>query len=147
MKGTYCLIIGVSRPATIKVGSVGEIRFEKGFYIYVGSALNSLEGRVKRHLSSNKKTHWHIDYLLLHPHARIEEVIFSVGEEKIECSLANLISKESSPVLRFGCSDCQCTSHLFYISEYDTALQVVEGSFHRLKLPCYNLKDFYEMIN
>lgn len=141
MKGTYCLIIGVTRPTTIKVGSLGEIRFEKGFYIYVGSALNSLEGRVKRHLSSDKKIHWHIDYLLLHPHTQIEEVIFSVGEQKIECSLANLISKGSSPVPRFGCSDCQCNSHLFYISEYDTALKVVRNSFQTLKLPSYNLKD------
>ena len=64
MKGSYCLIINVEKDTKIKIGKkLGIINFKKGCYVYVGSAMNSLESRVKRHLSDNKKKHWHIDYL------------------------------------------------------------------------------------
>ena len=75
MKGTYCLIINVKKDVKIKIGKVlGEIEFKKGCYLYVGSAMNSLEKRVQRHLSKDKKKHWHIDYLLLNDSSNIENV-------------------------------------------------------------------------
>ncbi len=37
--------------------------FEKGYYVYVGSALGTLSRRVHRHELKNKKLHWHIDYI------------------------------------------------------------------------------------
>ena len=147
MKGTYCLIIEVGKDSTISVGRLGQLPFKKGFYIYVGSALNSLESRVKRHLSSDKKLHWHVDYLLLNSSSKIKEVIYSIGEEKIECSLAAFISDKSSPVARFGCSDCKCGSHLFYFKEYDDGLSVVIGAFEELGLSIYNLDDFKNLTN
>ena len=65
MKECYCLIINLEKNRKIKIGKkLGKIDFEKGFYVYVGSALNSLESRLNRHLSDEKKLHWHIDYLL-----------------------------------------------------------------------------------
>jgi Uri superfamily endonuclease len=56
LKGTYCLIIQLRDDTIIEVGKKGSINFKKGYYVYVGSALNSLETRLKRHLSSKKKT-------------------------------------------------------------------------------------------
>ena len=41
----------------------------------VQNAMNSLESRVKRHLSDNKKKHWHIDYLLLNKNSKIKKYI------------------------------------------------------------------------
>jgi len=62
MKGTYILVIDLRKNSEIQIGSLGYILFNRGFYFYVGSAMgtaNSLENRVKRHLSStnNKKIH------------------------------------------------------------------------------------------
>lgn len=145
MKGTYCLIIEVEKDSKIIVGRLGQLPFKRGFYIYVGSALNSLESRVRRHLSSDKKLHWHVDYLLLNTNSNIKEVIYSVGEEKIECCLASLISDKSSPVARFGCSDCKCESHLFYFKEYDNAFKGVLSAFKDLKLSANNLNDFNDL--
>ncbi len=147
MKGTYCLIIEVEKDSKILVGRLQQLQFKRGFYIYVGSALNSLESRVTRHLSSKKKLHWHVDYLLMDSSSNIKEVIYSQGEEKIECSLASLISDKSSPVARFGCSDCKCGSHLFYFEEYDNALKGVLSAFEDLKLTVNNLDDFNEIMN
>lgn len=59
MIGTYCLIIEIKEKSTIKVGALGIIKFEKGYYIYVGSAMNSLVSRIKRHMKDDKKLHWH----------------------------------------------------------------------------------------
>jgi Uri superfamily endonuclease len=146
MKGTYCLIIEVKDISHLTVGRLGQVEFKPGFYVYVGSALNSLESRVKRHLSSEKKLHWHVDYLLVDSSSNIKEVIYSVGKEKIECSLASLISRKSSPVARFGCSDCNCNSHLFYFEEYDNAVDVILSAFKDLELSAKNLDDFNEIL-
>jgi Uri superfamily endonuclease len=140
MKGTYCLIIEVTEDTTIEVGKVGELEFKEGFYIYVGSALNSLESRIKRHLSSKKKVYWHVDYLLTRPESYLREVFFSIGEEKVECPIASLISKESSEIARFGCSDCKCSSHLFYFKEYFEAVKCIEKAFNDLNLKINDLK-------
>ena len=58
MKGCYCLIIEVDEDKTIQIGKkLGKIQFKKGFYVYVGSAMNSLYARINRHLSNDKKLH------------------------------------------------------------------------------------------
>ena len=75
MKGSYCLITNLKKDTRIKIGKkLGIISFKKSCYVYVGSAMNSLESRVKRQLSDNKKKHWHIDYLLLNKNTEIEKV-------------------------------------------------------------------------
>ena len=60
MKGTYCLIIGNYKTSSLKIGNLYEDhKFKKGFYVYIGSAMNSLVPRLNRHLSDEKKMHWH----------------------------------------------------------------------------------------
>lgn len=63
MKGCYCLVIKNDETTKIKIGKLGRLDFKKGYYVYVGSAMNRLESRLKRHLSNKKKMHWHVDYL------------------------------------------------------------------------------------
>lgn len=115
MKGSYCLIINLKKDTKIKIGKkLGVINFKKGCYVYVGSAMNSLESRVKRHLSDNKKKHWHIDYLLLNKNTEIEKVYTKESNEKLECKIANKIIENQDSIANFGCSDCKCQSHLIY---------------------------------
>jgi Uri superfamily endonuclease len=64
MKGIYVLVIKVTTLINLKVGALGKLVFPDGMYAYVGSAQNSIETRVKRHLRKEKSLFWHIDYLL-----------------------------------------------------------------------------------
>lgn len=112
MKGCYALVISLERDEDIDVGSLGVIRFSKGYYLYIGSAMNGIEGRVRRHLRMDKTIHWHIDYLL--KSAEIMNVYYKVGHKGLECSLAGACSQISHPVPGFGSSDCSCCGHLFF---------------------------------
>ena len=62
-RGSYMLILYNGRPLSVEVGSLGNINFEKGYYVYVGSGLSSLKARMSRHRRSRKKRFWHIDYV------------------------------------------------------------------------------------
>ena len=114
MKGIYLLLIYLKKDSKIKVGSLGKIDFKKGYYIYVGSAQNSLEHRIKRHMSKNKKKFWHIDYLLLNKNAKIIDIFYKEAKKSEECKTASKLLKILTPIEKFGCSDCKCKSHLFF---------------------------------
>ena len=144
LKGTYCLIIHLRKDTAIEVGKRGSINFSKGYYVYVGSALNSLESRLKRHMSHNKKLFWHVDYLLESSNAGIDEIVFVVDENKWECTLASEISKKGVEVGDFGCSDCKCSSHLFYFKGLEESTSVCVGSFKKLFLEPQKLEDLME---
>jgi Uri superfamily endonuclease len=99
------------QDTTILVGKKGLIHFQKGCYVYVGSAFNGLEQRVQRHLRKQKKKHWHIDYLL--PYTRVIEVFYKESTQREECTIAETFEGVFSSIPGFGCSDCSCASHLF----------------------------------
>ena len=107
---TYQLIIEVRAAVQVSVGGLGTYDFPAGRYVYTGSALRNFEARITRHLSSIKKMHWHIDYLLAAPGVRVLEVRRSVKEE---CAV-NRLTCGTVPVPGFGASDCRagCGSHL-----------------------------------
>lgn len=96
------------------MGVLGEVLFNRGRYVYVGSAQWNLEKRVERHLRKEKKIFWHIDYLLGSKWSRIEKVFFKQADKSEECVLANELGSLGDPVAGFGCSDCRCQSHLFW---------------------------------
>lgn len=132
-KGNYCLIISVKEDTSIRIGAKGMMSFKKGYYVYVGSALNWLDKRIERHISKKKKKHWHADYLLLDDNAQIDEVVFTYSSKKIECDISNEISKNSDGYIElFGCSDCNCISHLYYFKGYDDALKSSISSYEKL---------------
>lgn len=120
MKGAYLLVIEIPMDAIILVGKQGMIPFEKGYYAYVGSALSGLEPRIRRHLDSQKKLHWHIDYLLVH--AEIKQVFIKESTEREECNLADAFIQVLHAISGFGCSDCACHSHLF-VGPIETMMQ------------------------
>lgn len=114
LKGIYLLAVLVSRNKTVKVGSLGPLFFRKGLYVYVGSAQNNLEKRLKRHVEkAAKRKFWHIDYLLAEDAVNVVEAFFKEADKPEECSTAQNLAKFGFPVEGFGCSDCECKSHLF----------------------------------
>jgi Uri superfamily endonuclease len=118
MKGVYQLHLRLDKPKRIRVGKLGVFTFPAGRYIYTGSAMNGLIGRLRRHLKKRKKLHWHIDYLLRH--AKIETIFVLETGERVECQLNSLtLSLPNAKVVvkGFGCSDCRCSSHLVYFGE------------------------------
>jgi Uri superfamily endonuclease len=119
MKGTYVLIIENHADMELEIGRIGLIPFKKGFYAYAGSALAGLEQRIGRHrrdLGNNKKLHWHIDYLLANSAVELKEVVCAETEARKECEIAKNLNQQLESIPKFGCSDCSCTSHLFFSS-------------------------------
>ncbi|MFW9988019.1 MAG: DUF123 domain-containing protein [Candidatus Odinarchaeota archaeon] len=122
MKGSYILVIFFGTGKEIKIGALGNIFFPKGYYCYVGSGMgnigsSTLLNRVKRHLqsSSEKKIHWHIDYLLADTGSIITKIYLIPSIEQLECTVAQELSNCSDDFIEnFGSSDCNCKSHLFY---------------------------------
>jgi sugar fermentation stimulation protein A len=100
----------------VRVGSLGEVRFPRGTYIYAGSALTSLEARVARHFRRGKKVHWHIDRLTAR--ATPLEALLLRSQEDLECLLNEMVSRldGARPLAPgFGCSDCRCATHLHLV--------------------------------
>ncbi len=129
MKGVYCLLLALGRDSRIDIGALGRIAFEKGHYVYIGSALNGLEGRIARHLRKEKKKHWHIDYLLSCRNARVKQVFAKQTCKRVECAIAGKIAAFGEPVPNFGCGDCKCKSHLFRVDREE-----LEGAFKNFSL-------------
>lgn len=134
MKGCYCLIINVESENTIKIGKKLNIQFDKGYYIYVGSAMNSLMAIIKRHLSDEKKLHWHVDYLL--KNAKITDVIYNESTKKVECELSKFIASKTNGIKDFGCSDCDCESHLYYFKNRNEVIKCVLNAYDSISMTC-----------
>ena len=135
MKGSYCLIIYVKKSSKIKIGKkLGQTDFKRGTYVYIGSALNSLESRLQRHLSDDKKMHWHVDYLLKNQNSKIAEIIYTENDKKIECELSQYISQKTDGIKDFGCSDCDCDSHLYYFKNKNEAIEQVKNAYDSIAL-------------
>jgi len=115
MKGIYLLLIRLSEAQAIAVGSLGVVRFQRGYYAYVGSALGGFKSRLNRHLRKDKIPKWHIDYLL--QKATIQSIIICETEERVECAIAEALSLRFESIHGFGSSDCKCPSHLFFAAE------------------------------
>jgi sugar fermentation stimulation protein A len=111
-RGSYLVLLHLSRTRVLPIGRLGRIRFPKGFHLYVGSAMANLSKRVERHRRLHKRVHWHIDRL--RPHTRFVEALPIRSSDRLECELARAIERIASwSIPGFGCSDCHCKSHLF----------------------------------
>jgi Uri superfamily endonuclease len=127
VKGVYVLVILVGKDIKVNVGALGSTDFEKGLYAYVGSAQNSLEKRIERHLRKAKRKFWHIDYLLDDRSVKGVKVFHKEAEKSEECRVARELSERAVPVVNFGCSDCDCVSHLFKIDDYRFLRNLMSG--------------------
>jgi sugar fermentation stimulation protein A len=115
-RGNYLVILRLHRDRWITVGSLGKVKFPRGYYCYVGSAMKDLTQRIARHQRLTKKKHWHIDYLREHAEF-IAGVPIRSGTNR-EHEIAAAIAKIADwTVSGFGCSDCRCKTHLVGMSE------------------------------
>lgn len=114
MKAVYALFVQLEYSQTVEVGALGEIEFEPGLYVYVGSAMTNVEKRLQRHISDVENKHWHIDYFT----SEAETVDYFILPEnsEYECVLSELMQELAEPVAGFGASDCSCSSHLYRFS-------------------------------
>jgi sugar fermentation stimulation protein A len=111
-QGAYILILWLKEVRHISIGRLGSLRFKRGYYIYIGSAKKGLSKRIERHKRKKKKSFWHIDYL--RAHATFYRAISIRTSEDLECEIASKLKNLADwTIPRFGCSDCQCETHLF----------------------------------
>ena len=116
LDGTYALILRNYSKATIQIGRWSRICVKPGYYSYIGSAFGpgGVRARVSRHLRKEKRKHWHIDYLreFMEPVG----VWFTHDRQRLEHIWARSLSDVGgiTSIHGFGCSDCNCYSHLFH---------------------------------
>ncbi len=132
--GTYTLVL--ERDAS---GPIAVARWAKSssrrWYAYTGSALGSGGfGRIDRHRAvaagDNDTRHWHIDYLLGDAATTVDRVVTT--EADVECAVAKRVdgpaAKGFDRIDAFGCSDCDCRSHLIHHEQREKLVDAVTGA-------------------
>ena len=132
-RGSYLLVLQLERQKRLEVGRLGKIMFQKGYYIYVGSAMSNLRARIKRHRQKRKKTYWHIDYL-----THVTDGFLSIpirSSQRQECEIAQSLSVifNSGPS-NFGSSDCKCLTHLFFSETNPLHLETFHAILQRFRM-------------
>lgn len=113
MKAVYAVFFRLESEKEIEIGAMGTRNFQPGIYVYVGSAMNSVEKRVERHFSETENLHWHIDYFSSEAEPFDYFVLPEVSE--YECVLAEVLEEIGEPMDEIGSTDCECGAHLFRI--------------------------------
>jgi Uri superfamily endonuclease len=111
----------------ITVGRLGTFRFPAGWYAYAGSALGpgGIRARLARHRRSEKRLHWHIDYLMAF--CSLAESWEVTSSTRLECAwaaAAGQLPGARIAVPGFGASDCRCAGHLICIPVHPSAGQM-----------------------
>ncbi len=116
-RGSYLLLLRLDRKRRIEIGDgLGSLLFPRGYYLYVGSAMNNLTARLNRHETLRKRAHWHIDYL--RPLASTFRAFPIRASIRLECDIAQAASGLFQAAHKgFGSSDCGCETHLFFSRE------------------------------
>ena len=78
--------------------------------------------------------------------SEIRDVLFNISDKKIECDLASIIAKDEEGIPKFGCSDCNCNSHLIYFKRKRDAVNSVKSAYDKLNMEYYNLNYFKKNI-
>lgn len=145
--GIYALVLTSLKPVQLEFKRK-LYQLNAGCYVYVGSAkgVGGLKARVSRHLKSEKKIRWHIDYLTTGVTKPVC-VIYAEDRAK-ECVLVPRLESLGfeHPLQGFGSSDCRerCTSHILYLNASQSdCVRLVEEAFklaglkpQALKLRC-----------
>jgi Uri superfamily endonuclease len=111
------LVIVLGAGLRLQIGGLGIHSFPPGYYVYTGSALGGLSSRLRHHLRTEKRLHWHIDYLL--QQAAVAQIWYALAQDRLECTWNTIINNlpgATSSIQGFGASDCRCISHLTYFA-------------------------------
>ncbi len=130
--GLYVLIMKVDARVSARIGKLGRITFDPGYYAYCGSARRNLSHRLSRHMDRRKKLRWHIDYLTCRNDVEIVSTRIFPHAEMTECRLNSLVQElpNSVSIPRFGCSDCRCFSHLTFLGDLLPDLRLEQNAPH-----------------
>ena len=113
--GTYVLVLRADTSRQLRVGRWGVLVVQPGYYLYVGSAFGpgGVSARISRHCRLSQARHWHVDYL--REVTTPVEAWFGCGSRDLEHRWAETLGAICClpSVPGFGCSDCDCDSHLF----------------------------------
>jgi sugar fermentation stimulation protein A len=132
-RGSYLLVLRLDRQKLVKIGRLDTIVFQKGYYIYVGSAMNNLTARIQRHRRIRKREHWHIDYLTQAADGFLSLPIRSSQRE--ECKIADSLSLMlASGPPGFGSSDCHCKTHLFWRKQNPLHLEAFHDMLENFRM-------------
>ena len=90
--GTYALILSCTSNARIQIGRLGTMQLQRGYYVYLGSALGpgGLRARIAHHQKLSPRPHWHIDYLRAHT-----PVTFRVAPVRCETTRARVGTRDA----------------------------------------------------
>jgi len=99
----------------VPVGRLGSLAIEPGYYLYVGSAFGpgGVRARVLRHWRRDKPSHWHIDYLRDYMEPVCTWISYDPVRLEHRWAKSLAVMPGMRPIIGFGCTDCQCSSHLF----------------------------------
>jgi sugar fermentation stimulation protein A len=110
--GSYIIILRLPGDRRIPVGGLGDVKFRKGYYLFVGSAKKDLTRQINGHRSRRKNFVRHIDYL--REHAEFHAALPVRASVDLECEIACALGKIAQrPVPGLGPSDCSCGGNLF----------------------------------
>jgi len=129
--GTYALVLSCASTARIQVGRLGMMQLQRGYYVYLGSALGpgGLHARIAHHQKLARRPHWHIDYL--RAYTRLQSVWLNYDGKRHEHEWAEAMQKVEGatiPLPGFGSSDCRCTSHLCFFKHSPRSLSFRAGA-------------------
>ena len=126
-KGVYIIVLKVRGVVDVSVGSLGNVRFYPGYYLYIGSGMNGLSSCMSRHLKKRKNLHWHIDYLVdVADDVRAYPIR---GMQTSENHLSERVSEVYKSVIPgFGSSDSRHETHLFFSPDNPSD----QSKFHEL---------------
>lgn len=116
LPGSYALIFKCEKRSDVKVGSLGILRLEPGYYAYVGSAFGpgGVSARINHHRQISQRPHWHLDYL--RSSFQLVEYWYTNDPRQREHQWAaqlSVLRGVRQPFAGFGASDCDCHTHLF----------------------------------
>jgi Uri superfamily endonuclease len=114
--GTYALLLQAGDRTSIEVGQLGTLAVQPGCYVYVGSAFGpgGVRARVQRHAQTEKRRHWHVDYV--RAATRLEGAWVTYDDRRRECTWAQVLGGPLGGAVSLagcGASDCDCPAHLF----------------------------------
>ena len=65
--------------------------------------------------------------------AEITCIIYNENK-KVECELSQFLKTKTDGVKNFGCSDCECESHLYYFKNRNEAIESVQNAYKSIAM-------------
>ena len=89
---SYLMVLELREWFRGRVGVLGSIELEPGFYVYVGSARGGALARLRRYCSrSFTRPKWHIDYLLRVSRINKFYIVLNAHESELAMLLAKFL--------------------------------------------------------